>query len=416
MIALCGQFSGFAQDNKSDADHAGDVAFRKAIDKTKSGEELEVAYNELLKFPAQKIGERGTHEIALGFVIAAFAQENNVEKTLFYMDLLKSKSARCAAAYITVSSFMKYGHYQEAKGLLKEAIDNSYNYTTIWKDSVGARGPASLYPVLLNMNATILYEEKNYEEAYIYQQKAYNETDSSRRIRLNEFLAKICLKLGKDQEAFEKLDELVRQGLLGTELKEDLQVLYKKVKGDAGFDEYMATVEKAMTEKIKEDLEKKIMNEPAPAFTLTDVNGKPVSLESFRGKTVIVDFWATWCGPCIASFPAMQAAVNKYKNDPDVEFLFIHTREQDEQKMATAKAAKFITDNNYSFNVLMDLKDPATGVNKVVTDFKVKGIPAKFVIDKNGNIRFAISGFSGGIDSTVEEIAVMIEMVQQSTN
>lgn len=416
LIILCGQFSVFAQDIKPSAPNDGDIAFRKAIDRTKSGKELELAYKELLKFPAKKIGaSRTTHEIALGFVITAFANENNPEKALFYMNMLKSKSDRCMVAYFLISSFLKYGHHKEAKMLIKEAMDNSYNYKTIWKDSVSAPGSASLYPGFLNMNANILFEEKNYKEAYLYQKKAYNETDSSRRIELNELMAKICLKLGKDTEAFEKLDELVRQGMLGSEMKEDLKVLYRKVKGNVGFEEYMATVQKSMAEKIRKELEKQIINQPAPAFTLTDLNGKQVSLESLKGKIVVVDFWATWCKPCIASFPGMQAAVNKYKNDPTVEFLFVHTWEQEDQQKATANAAKFIADHKYPFKVLMDLKDPATGINKVISDFKVKGIPTKFVIDKNGNIRFMFVGSKGGVDSIVEEVTAMIELTKKNT-
>src|SRR5690554_8083345 len=73
--------------------------------------------------------------------------------------------------------------------------------------------------------------------------------------------------------------------------------------------------------------------EPAPDFTLEDLEGNTVSLKDLEGKVVVLDFWATWCAPCIKSFPAMQMAVNKYKDDPEVEFLFINTWEQrDEPK------------------------------------------------------------------------------------
>ena len=74
--------------------------------------------------------------------------------------------------------------------------------------------------------------------------------------------------------------------------------------------------------------------------------------------------------------------VNKYKDDPNVKFLFIHTLEREAEAMTHVK--KFIEKNNYgSFQVLMDLKNSETGSNPVIESFKVNGIPAKFVIDKN---------------------------------
>jgi cytochrome c biogenesis protein CcmG/thiol:disulfide interchange protein DsbE len=67
---------------------------------------------------------------------------------------------------------------------------------------------------------------------------------------------------------------------------------------------------------------------PAPDFNLRDLEGNEVSLANHRKKVAVLDFWATWCAPCIKSFPAMQMAVDKYKRDPDVTFLFITTWEQ----------------------------------------------------------------------------------------
>jgi peroxiredoxin len=61
----------------------------------------------------------------------------------------------------------------------------------------------------------------------------------------------------------------------------------------------------------------------------------------------------------------------------------------------------------------MDLKDATSGENAVVKSYGVEGIPAKFVIDKNGKIRFSFSGFAGGDDAAVEELAAMIEMAQK---
>ena len=165
---------------------------------------------------------------------------------------------------------------------------------------------------------------------------------------------------------------------------------------------HMEELEKAARAHMREELEGKMLDTEAPAFTLTSMAGETVSLESLKGKVVVVDFWATWCGPCKASFPGMQKAVNKYKDNENVVFLFVDTWERAANKEENAK--KFIDSKGYNFNVLMD------NDNKVVESFGVRGIPTKFIIDTDGTIRFKSVGFSGSDDALVDELTLMIDI------
>ena len=100
-------------------------------------------------------------------------------------------------------------------------------------------------------------------------------------------------------------------------------------------------------------------------------------------------------------------AINEFKENEDIVFLFVNTWESAKDKKKNA--ADFIKENKYTFNVPLDDKD------KVVGKFGVQGIPTKFIIDRDGNIRFKSVGFRGNDRALVEELARMIELIEADT-
>jgi peroxiredoxin len=124
------------------------------------------------------------------------------------------------------------------------------------------------------------------------------------------------------------------------------------------------------------DLKSKIRPKKAPEFTLPDTSGKSVSLASFRGKYVLVDFWASWCGPCRNENPNVVKAYNQYRGK---NFTILGVS-LDQNKDAWKKA---IRDDKLEWTQVSDLKfwnsEPAAMYN-------VTGIPYNFLIDPNGNI------------------------------
>jgi len=376
--------------------------------------EKETAYNKWLKkYPMKKFeGSRISYDYAANNVARAFAAEKNVKKALYYADKGQTPAWNGEAWAGVGMELEKQGFVNEAAVLFKRALDNSLAFKTTRTKEEGAQFAAMGYRGYCNAYARCLLKQRKVDSALVYVQKAWTEGKPASYIAQN--YVDILRALGRDKEAYEKADEIVQAGEADNTLKEAHKALYEKLNpGGKPYAEYMKEVEAAVAKKVIENLKNTIINKPSPAFVLKDVNGNIVNSESLKGKVVILDFWATWCGPCKRSFPAMQMAVNKFRDNPDVQFLFIHTWEKGEGD-ATAAAKKYIDDNKYTFRVLMDLKDPETGSNKVVESFGISGIPTKFILDKNGNIRFRVTGFSGSNESAVEELSAMIDMVQKS--
>lgn len=149
---------------------------------------------------------------------------------------------------------------------------------------------------------------------------------------------------------------------------------------------------KAIKEKI--DLEKSVaIGQPAPDFTLNTPEGTPLSLSSLKGKVVLIDFWASWCGPCRRENPHM---VELYKelSPKGVEFLGVSL---DKDKASWLKA---IEDDGLVWKHVSDLKFWNSEAAKI---YGVKGIPATYLIDQNGII-VAKKVFGANLKAEIEKL------------
>lgn len=344
-------------------------------------------------------------------VANAYVQEKNWKGLFEYAKNLT------AASRASMFNNVSWNMAEEGIENIQEAKRMSYEATSWAENEVKApteKKPAMLtglqweeqrkrnFAMYADTYAFILYQNGTYKEGLPYAKSAatYNKFADA---EYNERYALLAEKALPASEAQKLIEGFVKSGKASVKTKDALKNIYVKEKGsDTGYAAYLTNLEEEAKIARRAEIAKGMINEPAPAFALKDFEGNSVSLASLKGKVVVVDFWATWCGPCIASMPGMKKAQDKYKGNPNVKFLFVDTWEKVDNKLQNAK--DFMTKKGYDFHVLLDTED------NVVSDFKVSGIPTKFIVDGKGNIRFKAVGFDGNDDALVEELTTMIEL------
>jgi thiol-disulfide isomerase/thioredoxin len=221
---------------------------------------------------------------------------------------------------------------------------------------------------------------------------------------LNELQAVLLNNAGKKKQLSEVLHNSIRLNKASGVVIDMLRKEYGK---SEGFDAYLNSMKDAHTMSLmKAEVKSEMINIPAAPFTLKDLNGKEVSLVAQAGKVVVLDLWATWCGPCKAGMPGMQMAQEHFKKDTNVVFYFIDTQERDPAYKQKVKS--FITEKKYPFKVLFDNGEDT--YKAYASLIKTSGIPFKVVIDGKGNIRFAAVGYKGSPSGLADEMITMIEL------
>lgn len=341
---------------------------------------------------------------------SAYAEEPNSTKVLQYVNSMKDAAFRLRALTMAAELMAPISNamaLELATGKLEEA--NKLKGKTALSEPLKVE-PKAAYDDFINLYGKLLFKAGKNEEAYSYTAEAYNSI-KNRDGELNENYAFLSSLRGQYKEALPILAKAVQEGKFEQRYIDQVRKGYKSLNPDKDIDAYIAGLKQVFIDKVKAHVAPMMINESAPDFYVTDVNGNKVTLANFKGKTIVLDFWATWCGPCVESFPAMQMAANRYANDPNVKFLFIHTWENIADPLTDAK--NFLSKRNYKFDLYMDPRDAGTKRSPAADAFKIDGIPAKFIINGDGKIRFKASGFSGKAEAVAEEVVQMVELARK---
>ena len=227
-------------------------------------------------------------------------------------------------------------------------------------------------------------------------------------------MAETALALGEIAEKRKNLDEAIDYYLqafavsLNTEDKVDLKSLRRRIGqlysakhgSEVGLGDRLLKAHDAYVKEREErlaKLEPPNINEGVGdplKFTLTNLDGSSLKLDSHRGKVIVMNFWATWCGPCMTELPLFEKTIAKYKNDKNVLFLAITT---DEDRELVAPFLK-----QYKFNL------PVAYAEYLNDHFGVSSIPTTIILDAKGEIAFRQAGFNPREDF-VEALSEKIE-------
>lgn len=269
------------------------------------------------------------------------------------------------------------------------------------------------YLMYVDTYAFILFKQGKIGEALKYQKAALGDKKMGRP-DVNERYVQFLIADKQWSAAQEEASRFIKTNNSTSKIKEYLKEAYVTNKGsEDGYTGYLDGLENEANKAAFAEIKAKMIDEEGHDFTLKNLDGEEVSLSQLKGKTVILDFWATWCGPCKDSFPGMQMAVDKYKDDSNVVFLFIDTWEEGTPEKREKLVKDFISENKYTFNVLFDNPVKEGSRNFATTDkYEINGIPTKIILGPDGNIKFKAVGNIGSGEQLVNELDIMIGLLQ----
>ncbi|PZP50589.1 MAG: hypothetical protein DI598_05205 [Pseudopedobacter saltans] len=380
---------------------------RNDIAKTKNGTYTIAEYESLPgKFPTIKLDDKSTepgyyYESLMKMAFPLFIRQDSSKTIELAKKIYNPISAlkvvdtllRTSDKLWTVEQIAKVGMEASKTWMEKFSISpimqNNYAYSeALYTNALAKRGEYSIAKPFI-------------EDAFSRSKKSIGYVNETYITFLNDTKDyKNALEIGS--EVYKKSTKTQ------TGLTKQLQIAYSNVYPNKSFDTYLQELKGLQNTNAENKFLASVKNDPIHDFTLKDLQGNVVTLSKLKGKIVILDFWATWCVPCKESFPGMQLAINQYKDNKDVVFLFIDTYENINGKARIKSISDYISDKKFTFQVLLD-ED-----NKTVKSYGIDGIPHKVIIGKDGNVKFRMEGYPGSSKAVLDEVTKAVDYLSKN--
>ncbi|MDD8018047.1 MAG: redoxin domain-containing protein [Bacteroidota bacterium] len=383
----------------------GKIAENDALSKVYREQDQVKRIEGLEKFLMEFTPDANTKKNLESNLIYFYTQAKQYDKAIQLLESSKNPDLgiynNIAWAFIEKGENVKKGIELAQKGIAVLRNNNiegkpSYLSTTEWK-----RNNTQLLAMTLDTYGFGCMHSKKTKDAEAAYLEAY-QLSKGENPYINNHIVEAYNANGNYKQAVKLAEESIGNGISNDLLLASYKTAYTKLhKSEKGYEKALGKTQAAAQKKLTKNLLKERLNKPAIDFTLKDLEGSSVSLNSLRGKVVVVDFWATWCGPCKSSFPFLQKVYEKYKSNPNVKILAVNTWERQIGAEREALVKKFLEENKYTFPVLYD--------EGVVEKYGVEGIPTKFIIDKKGIIAFKTIGFGG--EGMVSEMTTQLDLL-----
>jgi len=297
--------------------------------------------------------------------------------------------------------------------LVKKVNDGSYEEQGVFNKAEAAANAAEQLDNQLTNHITLLHSMKKYDAAktyfpYLSAKGAYG------RAELNALHLDI-LQQTDDQQAMQPfLENCARANAMTGPMFDKLKELYIAKNKDGHYDQYLAGLKSVKDqEELITEVKVNMTHKEYVPFAMQDPEGKTIRSSEWGDRIVVLDFWATWCKPCISAFPGMQMLVDKYAGDPQVAIYMVGTMQFGNYK---EKSEGYIKKEGFRFHLLHDNIDKATGHQDAVfrtfaSFFNSSGIPRKVIL-KDGVMRYTAEGYSGSPSKLVDELTYAIELLK----